>query len=170
MLKAVGVLFIVTGACGFAIYFSSYLKTHLAQLIEWREIFTQLDNEREYLRLPYAQLLRKTARGKAELFSAILLEVADSMEKRTQTDVSAFWEQAFERRSAQILLKEDEADLLFALARSLLLEGDHSQVAKLYFMQLEDKILLAMQEKKEKQKLYGTVSVLGGLFLVIMLL
>ena len=108
MLKAVGVLFIVTGACGFAIYFSSYLKTHLAQLIEWREIFTQLDNEREYLRLPYAQLLRKTARGKAELFSAILLEVADSMEKRTQTDVSVFWEQAFERRSAQILLKEDE--------------------------------------------------------------
>ena len=92
------------------------------------------------------------------------------MEKRTQTDVSVFWEQAFERRSAQILLKEDEADLLFALARSLLLEGDHSQVAKLYFMQLEDKILLAMQEKKEKQKLYGTVSVLGGLFLVIMLL
>ena len=38
------------------------------------------------------------------------------------------------------------------------------------FMQLEDKIQRAREEKKEKQKLYRAISVLGGLFLVVLLL
>ena len=67
-------------------------------------------------------------------------------------------------------MNEEEKDLLLSLARSLALEGEHTQVAKIYFIQLEDKIVKAMGEKKEKQKLYGTVSILGGLFLVILLL
>lgn len=92
------------------------------------------------------------------------------MEENSQADVERLWEKAFHKRATQLLLKEEELDLLLALARSLLLEGNHTQVAKLYFIQLEDKILQVMQEKKEKQKLYGTISVLGGLFLVILLL
>ena len=51
-----------------------------------------------------------------------------------------------------------------------MLEGNHAKVAEMYFLQLEDKIVQAMEEKKEKQKLYGSVSVLLGLFLVILLL
>ena len=69
-----------------------------------------------------------------------------------------------------ILLGKEEQEILLSLARSLQLETDHTQVAKIYFMQLEDTIKRAMEEKKEKQKLYGTVSILFGLFLVIMLL
>lgn len=170
MLKYAGIFLIVAGAGGFGTYFSTYLKTHLEQLVECREIFAELDAEREYLRLPYAQLLKKTAKGKTKLFGEILTEVADAMEEHKQADAGLLWEKAFQKRSVQILLKEDEMDLLFALAKSLLMEGNHTQVAKLYFMQLEDKIMQVMQEKKEKQKLYGTISVLGGLFLVILLL
>ncbi len=170
MLKYAGILLIVTGAGGFGTYCSSYLKMRLEQLVECREIFAELNAEREYLRLPYAQLLKKTAKGKSFLFYDILSEVAKAMEENSQADVERLWEKAFHKRATQLLLKEEELDLLLALARSLLLEGNHTQVAKLYFIQLEDKILQVMQEKKEKQKLYGTISVLGGLFLVILLL
>lgn len=170
MLKLAGVLFILTGTAGFGRYLSGYLNTHFSQLVEYREIFTQMDAGRSYLRLPYAQLLRRAAKGKGELLCGVLLEVADEMEKNREADVGALLEAAFEKRKKQIFLNEEEKDLLLSLARSLALEGEHTQVAKIYFIQLEDKIVKAMGEKKEKQKLYGTVSILGGLFLVILLL
>lgn len=170
MLKLMGMCLILVGAAGFGRYMCSYLKKHLEQLIESREIFAQIDAGREYLKLPYAQLLRKTARGKTEVFYDLLNEVAEEMEKNKEADVTTLWEKSFQSRQKQLLLKEEEKAVLLAMARSMLLEGNHTQVIKLYTMQLEDKIAQAMEERKEKKKLYGTVSVLGGIFLVILLL
>ena len=108
MLKVMGICFIVAGTAGFGRYFSSYLKMHLEQLVECREIFTQMDAGREYLRLPYAQLLKRTAKGKQEIISQILIEVADEMEKNTQGDATSLWDAAFQKRKKQLLLKEEE--------------------------------------------------------------
>ncbi len=170
MLKLAGMLCIVAGAAGFGKYLGDYLKYHLEQLVEGREIFARMDAGREYLRLPYAELLRRTAKGRSKLFDEILTEVADEMEKNREGNISALWEAAFGKRKKQILLNEEEQELFLALAKSLMLEGDHTQVSKIYLMQIEEKIQKAMEEKQEKQKLYGTVSLLGGLFLVILLL
>lgn len=170
MLKITGILLIVAGAGGFGSYLGRYLKMHLEQLTEFREIFAQMDAEREYLRLPYAQLLQKAAKGKTGPISEMLSEIADAMGEHREADAGILWKRALAKRDGQILLKEEEKDLVLALARSLTLEGSHAQVAKLYAMQLDDAILKAMEEKKEKQKLYGAVSILGGVFLAILLL
>ena len=168
MLKAAGIVLILTGAVGFGRYLSVSLGRYVSQLIECREIFVQMDAGREYLRLPYAQLLKRTAKEK--LFAEILTEVADEMEKNKEADAGMLWEQAFCKRKREILLGKEEQEILLSLARSLLLETDHTQVAKIYFMQLEDTIKRAMEEKKEKQKIYVTVSIQFGLYMENMLL
>lgn len=170
MLKLIGMVFIVAGAGGVGRYLANCQKIHVEQLMECREIFMQMDAGREYLKLPYAQLLRRTAKGRKEVFAKMLYEIADEMEKNKEARAAALWERAFLKREKLLFLKEEEKDLFLALAESLMLEGDHTQTAKMYFMQAEDKISSALKEKKEKQKLYGTVSILGGLFLVILLL
>ena len=71
------------------------------------------------------------------------------MEKKQNANVQALWEAAFAKRKKQLFIGEEETELLLALARSLMLEGNHTQVSKVYFMQLEDKIQRAMEEKKE---------------------
>ncbi len=170
MLKILGMVFIVAGSAGMGAYYSDRLKRHLAQLVESREIFAQLEAGREYLRLPYAQLLRKTARGKSELFGGALCEVADEMEKNRENDAGALWAASLSKRERQLLLSEEEQELFLALANSLMSEGNPAKAVKLYEAQLEGCIRRTMEEKKEKQKLYGTASVLCGLFLVILLL
>ncbi|MCI8634857.1 MAG: hypothetical protein HFJ05_04570 [Eubacterium sp.] len=170
MLRSAGIFFILAGAYGFGSYLCLYLKKRLDQLVECREIFAQMDACREYLRLPYAELLKKSADGKSKILTELLKEVADEMEKKQNPNVQALWEAAFAKRKKQLFIGEEETELLLALARSLMLEGNHTQVSKVYFMQLEDKIQRAMEEKKEKQKLYRAISVLGGLFLVVLLL
>ncbi len=91
MLKAAGIVLILTGAVGFGRYLSVSLGRYVSQLIECREIFVQMDAGREYLRLPYAQLLKRTAKGKEKLFAEILTEVADEMEKNKEADAGMLW-------------------------------------------------------------------------------
>ncbi len=170
MLKFAGIFLILTGAGGLGRYLIHDLNMHLKQLVESREIFTGMDAGREYLCLPYAQLLRRAAKGRTKVFAEMLEEVASEMEKNREADAESLWERAFDQRKNQLFLKEEETELLLALSGCLLLEENHTKAARIYFMQLEDKIVQAMEEKKEKQKLYSTVSVLLGLFLVIILL
>lgn len=170
MLKWAGVLLIVAGAGGLGRYFSISLSVRLAQLVECREIFAQLDVGRDCLKLPYAQLLQRTARGKTPLFSGLLCKIADEMEQNRHADAGSLWEAALREERHRLFLKEEEILILVSLAKSLMLEGNHTQVFGIYLMQLKDGIKQAMEEKKEKQKLYGSVSILGGLFLIILLL
>lgn len=170
MLKFAGVFFILMGTGGFGRYLIHDLKMHVRHLIECREIFTRMDTGREYLCLPYAQLLRRAAKGRSEVFAEMLEEVAKEMERSLEADAKTLWERAFDKRKKQLFLKEEETELLLELSGCLLFEENHAKAAKIYFMQLEDKIVQAMEEKKEKQKLYSTVSILLGLFLVIILL
>ena len=161
MLKCAGILFILTGAFGFGGYMDACLKWHLDQLIGCREIFAQINAYREYLKLPYGELIRRSAIGKSGVLPEILTEVAVEMGKNRE---------AFFKRKKQLYLKEEEIGILLALAKCLALEGNHAQACSIYFMQLEDTIRQAMEEKKDKQKLYRAISVLGGLFLVVLLL
>ncbi len=170
MLKIFGMLCILLGAAGMGKSLCSYLNNHLKQLVECREIFTQADAQREYLRLPYAQLLRRIARGKSEVFQEILYKIAEEMEKNKEADIEKLWKEAFLEKKGQLLLDREEQDLLIALAKSLGLEGNHTKVSEIYFLQLDEEVVQAMEEKKEKQKLYGTISILTGVFLVILLL
>ena len=170
MLKFAGIFLILTGAGGLGRYLIHNLNMHLKQLIECREIFTRMDTGREYLGLPYAQLLKRTAKGRTKVFAEMLEEVAAEMEKNREADARTLWEKAFDQKKSQLFLNNEETEILLALSACLLLEENHTKAAQIYFMQLEDKIVQAMEEKKEKQKLYSTVSVLLGLFLVIILL
>lgn len=170
MLKWAGIFLIMAGAAGMGGYLSACLKQRLNELVECREIFVQMDAGREYLHLPYAELLRRTAKGKTAVFSSMLLDVAEEMEKNRQADAGMLWAGAFTERKHQLLLGEEEIEIMSALAKSLMLEGSHREASKIYLMQLEDKILQAIEEKKEKQRLYGMAGVSGGLFLVILLL
>lgn len=170
MLKVAGSILVFLGALGYGRSLCNYLKQHLKQLLLFRDILVQMDSGRECLKLPYSQLLRRTAAGKEHLFSEILLQIATEMEKNREADVGVLWREAMEERKQEILLKEEELNLVITLAKNLAFDGKSTKVCEIYFMQLEDKIVQAIEEKKEKQKLYGSVSLLGGLFLVILLL
>jgi len=172
MLKLVGSICILAGAVGMGQSLNLRMQNHLKQLQECRTIFTGTDTEREYLRLPYATLLRRTAKGCSKVFGDMLFWIAEQMEGNIQSDVGVLWAQAFQKQEklGRIFLTKQEQGIVIELAKSLRLEGEHTRVAKLYFEQLDERIMLAMEEKKEKQKLYRSISVLMGIFLVIILL
>ena len=128
MLKCAGILFILTGAFGFGGYMDACLKWHLDQLIGCREIFAQINAYRVYLKLPYGELIRRSAIGKSGVLPEILTEVAVEMGKNREANVGALWEEAFFKRKKQLYLKEEEIGILLALAKCLALEGNHAHL------------------------------------------
>lgn len=170
MLKLIGMILILSGAGGCGASLIRTMNLHLEQLLKVRDIFLKLQSGITYQKLPYPQLLRKTALSTNDLFAEILTEISSEMEKNRQSDAAVLWSEALEKRKEQLFLKEDEKMLLLALAKNLVGESQNTKACEIYFLQLEDKIMQSVKEKKEKQKLYETVSILCGLFLIVLLL
>ena len=105
MLRAAGMFFIMIGAAGLGGYLRSCLRGRLEQLVECRELFAEMDALREYVRLPYEQLLRRTAKGRNSIFAEICNEVADEMEKNENADVKGLWQDSFFKTKTTFVYK-----------------------------------------------------------------
>lgn len=170
MLRAVGIFLVVMGTAGFGNSLRNLLNRHLRQLLEFQDIFIGMELDKKSLRLPYGQMLRRSARGKSRLCAEILESIARAMEGNHEADVGVLWEQAFMERKGELLFTEEEQEILISLARTLSMESGSTKACEIYFFRLEKHIAQVLEEKKEKQKLYRTVGILSGLFLVILLL
>jgi len=170
MLKAAGIFFVIAGTAGLGNSMRILLKRHLQQLLEWQDAFIRMELDKKGLRLPYGQMLRNAAMGKNSLFGEIAREVAADMETNREADVGILWEKVFEERKRELLFSREEKEILISLARNLAMESSSTKACEIYFYQLKKRIDQVMEEKREKQRLYSAVGVLGGLFLVILLL
>lgn len=170
MLRAVGIFLVVMGTAGFGNSLKNLLNRHLKQLLEFQDIFIGMELDKKSLKLPYGQMIRRSARGKSRLCGEILENIAGAMEENHEMDVGVFWEQAFAERKGELLFTEEEQEILVSLARTLSAESSSTKACEIYFYRLEKQIAQVLEEKKEKQKLYRAVGILSGLFLVILLL
>ncbi|MCM1257375.1 MAG: stage III sporulation protein AB [Roseburia sp.] len=170
MLKAVGIVLVVMGTAGFGNSLKILLNRHLQQLLEFQDIFIQMELDKKALRLPYGQLLRRSARGRNRLFEEILERIAGELKENHEMDVGILWEKAFVEHRGELLFTQEEQEILISLARTLSVESSSTKACEIYFFRLEKQITQVLEEKKEKQKLYRAVGVLSGLFLVILLL
>lgn len=169
MLKLAGMIFVMAGCCGYGYALCCRLKEHLLTLLTWKEIFLQVDAQRSYVCLPYPQILRKCARGKPEVFAEILEDAAGQMEDNQEADTKRIFCKVVSKREEQLCMTPEEQELVVELGRCLQIEGDGKKVSEMYFMQLEEKITQAMTERKEKLKLYQSVSIMAGIFFIILL-
>lgn len=158
------------GTAGFWNSLRILINRRLWQLLEWRDIFTRMEADKTALKIPYGQMLERSARGKDRLFQEILEIIGDEMEENHEADVGFFWEKAFSLKSGELFITEEEKEILVSLARSLAAESSSTKTCEIYFFQLERQIRQVMDEKKEKFRLYGVAGILSGLFLVILLL
>lgn len=170
MLKAVGIFFVVLGTAGLGNSLKIRLHRHLGQLLEFQNIFIQMELDKKALKLPYGQMLRRCAKGRDRLYGEILESIAGEMEANHEVDVGILWEKAFRAHSRELLFTGEEQEILISLARTLSMESSSTKACEIYFFRLEKQIAQVLEEKKEKQKLYRAVGILSGLFLVILLL
>ena len=147
------------------------LQEHVEQLVAMKEMFLMLWGEISYTRTPLKEAFLQIASQGKEPFSSFLLKAAEELEEN-ESSMGCFWNRLVEQESNKFLFNEEERGLLQRAGENFgYLDGQMQlKNLELYMEQAEVLIRKAQKELKDKQKVSSVLSLMCGLFLVILLL
>ena len=87
-------------------------------------------------------------------------------------EVERLWRECFEAHRRSFFLNREEFAILLDMGRLLEPVDSKSQIAsvEMYINRVEEKIQKMWEERENKQKVYQSVCLFGGLLLIIVLL
>lgn len=172
MLKLAGAGLIIFAAVILGIQLKQRLAQHVNQLIGFKEILLMLSGEMSYARTPLTEAFRNIANRGKEPFGPLLIEVAGRLEQERESTLSDIWKSAVENRRKAFYFSEEELDMLKGIGENFGYLDIQMQLnhLTLYIKQVETRIGQAQQELAAKQKMYQYLSVMSGLFLVLLLI
>lgn len=171
MLKLVGSIWIITISILYAWKVRRELKEHVEQLVGMKEMFLMLWGEISYTRTPLKEAFLQIASQNKEPFSSFLELAAEKMEENEEC-MGTFWHHLVEQEADKFLFHEEERALLQRAGENFgYLDGKMQlKNLELYMEQVEVLIQTAQKELKDKQKVSGVLSLMCGLFLIILLI
>lgn len=166
MYKLIGSLFILIACSGIGVSKAQELKKHLDELEEVKKIFYLLRGELQYTHAPFAEVFEKLAQKTTGVYRKWLLQLtARLQEKRT----GSFWEiwcESVQMDLQDSCMKTEEKEELKNAGKNL----EYIESINLYIEQLEYKIAHTREGYQAKSKLCRSMGIMGGIFLVILLL
>ena len=172
MLKITGAVMILAAGTGLGMSYSMDLKRHLQELRQLKQLLYMLRGEIKYTRTPLPEAFCHISERTAAPFSGFLIAVAEKIEATDGKPFSKIWKEEAQKVLRKTHLKREEREQLEALGEVLGYLDQEMQLAslELYAEQLEAGILDAKENIRAKQRVYQSLGIAGGVFLVILLL
>ena len=153
MLKLVGSSLILTAAFGIAYRFHRELELQLKMLYGIRRMFVELQQQMKLTLLPMEQ-------------------IAEELTVRQGEAPEEIWRESFLRQGRKLGITKEELQVAAEAGSAFFgknLEENERKLA-LYLEQMDFMIETVRAKQKEKQRVYQTVSILGGMMLIILLI
>ena len=166
MMKLIGSIFILASCTGLGFSKSSEMQAHLNELEELKKIFYLLKSELQYTRAPFAEVFQKIGQKTREPFQSWLLDLCDRLDKKRSGMFWDIWCSSIEEHLKCCRLKEDEIDELKNAGKNL----EYIESLDLFIEQMEYRIKHTRESYRTKRKLCQSLGIMGGIFLVILLL
>lgn len=146
------------------------LSRHVEQLIGMKEMFLMLAGEISYTRTPLREAFLQMAAQNKEPFSSFLKKAAEEMGCNEES-IGNFWRALVEEETGNFLFSREELLLLEKAGENFgYLDGQMQlKNLELYIGQAEVFIQQAQGELKDRQRLSGCLSLVCGLFVIILL-
>ena len=164
--KCIGGMFVLVASSGLGIHYGEELKSYLNQLEELKKMFCLMKRELEYVKIPFAELFEKLELKVSSPFREWVGLLREKLESREQGIFIEIWYNTIEETLKTSKLKTEDLEELKGVGKNL----EYIDNLNLYIEQLEYKICQLRQVYHTKRKLSRTLGVMGGIFLVILLL
>ena len=171
MLKLAGSLLVILASLLYGWKVKEELQEHVGQLVGMKEMFLMLQGEISYARTPLKEAFLQVASQGKEPFSSLLEKAAKGL-SGNEEGIGAFWGSIVDQEAGNFYFTREELGLLTRAGENFGYLDTQMQLKnlELYIGQVEVLIGEAQKELKDRQKVVRTVSLMCGLFLVILLI
>lgn len=172
MLKIIGSVLVITAGIGAAYSIKRELISHLRLLYDLRKLFIDISYAASGCMQPVEILLGCFIRTGDERLNTICKEIAERLIEKKEASGQEVWRTVFAGHRAQLQIDAEEAEIVEGMGQAFFGKSveENRRHLELSLERLDFLIGNVRGEQKEKQKVYGTVSVLGGVMLVILLI
>lgn len=166
MLKIIGSIVIITATTGIGFSKSKELQYHLNALEDLKKLFCLLRSELQYTHAPLAEVFSKISTKTSTSYREWLSNLSRSLMNKTRGSFWEIWCLSITEDLGESNLKEDELQELKNVGKNM----EYIESLDLFIEQLEYKIKNTRESNRSKRKLCQSMGIMGGIFLVILLL
>ncbi len=166
MYKWIGSILILASCTGLGFHKSGEMRKHLDELEELRKICLLLRSELQYTKAPFAEVFEKIGKRTLEPFRTWLLELSGRLKSKGTGTFWEIWCDAITMYLPSSRLKAEELEELRGLGKNL----EYTESLDIYIEQLEYRIQSTRKDYQSKRKLCQSMGIMGGIFLVTLLL
>lgn len=170
MLKLAGSFLVVTASLLYGWRVGRELQEHVGQLVGMKEMLLMLHGEISYARTPLKEAFWQIASQGKEPFSSFLEQAAEGLGGKEES-IGEFWRRLVEQEAGKFYFTGEELGLLERVGENFGYLDVQMQLKnlELYMEQAQVLIENAQKELKDRQKVARALSLMCGLFLVILL-
>lgn len=172
MQRFVGSLLIIFATTGVGILYGCELQRYLEKLLYIRHIVYMLKGEIEYSNAPLGEVFGRVSVRVKEPFRTWLHVMEKQVENREEDEFAKIWNRSIDRYLKDLHLKSAHSIQLKELGTFLgQLDGDtSSRTMQLYLNRLELEIEKVREGMAAKKRIGNCLGVMGGIFLVVILI
>lgn len=171
MLKALGSMLTITASVGIAYTIRRELTEHLRLLYELRKLFVDISYAAFESRQPVEILLGCFVRTGEDRLNDACKEIAECLIEKKEGAGEDVWKKVFGEYRKTLHLTNEEMEVIESAGSAFFGKSmdENREHLALVLERLDYLIGMAREEQREKQKVYGTISVVCGLMVVILL-
>lgn len=159
--------------CGLmGIAFQSDMRQRIVLLQDFYRGILLLHQEITFLKFPLEEAACHAGQGLGSPMKDFFCETGKKLSELTEASFGSVWEEMGQTFLKHTGLKAEDLDLIFQMGQQLgrMETGESENLFKVYEQRLELALAEAREEYKEKAQLYKRLGIVGGIFLVILLL
>lgn len=172
MQRFIGSLLIILATTGAGLVYGMELKGYLEKLLYVRHIVYMVKGEMEYSNAPLSEIFGRVSVRVKEPYRAWLRAMELQVENREEDGFTKIWNRSIDRYLGVLHLKSPHSIQLKELGTFLgQLDGStSSKTMQLYLNRLELEIEKVREGMAAKKRIGNCLGVMGGIFLVVILL
>lgn len=171
--KIIASILIMMGAQGFGIALCQNMKNLEYHLQQQKQLVRYVIEEINFIQRPISEIFEEHCERLGNPYQSFIREVARHMNHVQGQGLSQIWEKEINNSIKNGCYYPAEAlDMLFEIGKKLGGQEERVQIAVLHMLEteLEEKIKKQRKEKAEKGRLIRTLSLLVGVFSIVILL
>ena len=171
-MKLLGCVLVLLASIGYAWQTGRELKEHVKLLYEIRKLLSDIEAEASYTMAPMEVILTEMAGKYPPVLGNICAKTGSLLRKREMGSGSGIWERVVHDAAGELGLTEEEQELFEEAGNAFFgksLEENEKNYAH-YMERLGYVTNPAREERWEKQKVHQTISIMCGLFVILLLL